>query len=418
MSNYTLVIDSNKQPLSPCHPSVARKLLASGQSAVFRRYPFTIILKKEIIATPQPIEIKIDPGSKITGIALVQGDKVIFGAELTHRGQAIKASLDSRRSLRRGRRNRHIRYRPARFLNRTKSKGWLAPSLTHRVLTTLTWVNKFIRLAPISSISQELVKFDLQQIENPEISGIEYQQGTLSGYEVREYLLEKWDRKCAYCQVENISLQIEHIHPKSKGGSNRISNLCLACESCNTKKGIQDIKVFLTKKPDVLKKVLDQAKRPLKDAAAVNSTRWALFNALKTTGLTVTTGSGGRTKFNRTRLNLPKTHWLDAACVGEVETLKVLTKKPLLIKATGHGSRQLCRTDKFGFPSRYVPRFKFVKGFQTGDIVKAIVTSGKKIGTYVGRVAVRSTGSFNISASTLVQGISHKYCSAIHKKDG
>ncbi|MCW6052420.1 HNH endonuclease [Lyngbya sp. CCAP 1446/10] len=418
MSNYTFVIDSSKQPLSPCHPSVARKLLASGLAAVFRRYPFTIILKKEIITTPQPIEIKIDPGSKTTGIALVQGNKVIFGAELTHRGQAIKASLESRRALRRGRRNRHTRYRRARFLNRTKPKGWLAPSLTHRVLTTLTWVNKFIRLAPVSSISQELVRFDLQQIENPEISGIEYQQGTLSGYEVREYLLEKWDRKCAYCPVENISLQIEHIHPQSKGGSNRISNLCLACEHCNLKKGAQDINVFLAKKPDVLKKVLAQAKRSLKDAAAVNSTRWALFNALKTTGLTVTTGSGGRTKFNRTRLNLPKTHWLDAACVGEVETLKVLTKKPLLIKATGHGSRQLCRTDKFGFPSRYVCRFKFVKGFQTGDIVKAIVTSGKKIGTYVGRVAVRSTGSFNISASTLVQGISHKYCSAIHKKDG
>jgi hypothetical protein len=255
-------------------------------------------------------------------------------------------------------------------------------------------------------------------MEHPEISGIEYQQGTLSGYEVREYLLEKWERKCAYCETENISLQIEHIHPKSKGGSNRISNLCLACEQCNIKKGTQDIKVFLAKKPDLLKKILTQAKRPLKDAAAVNSTRWALFNALKTTGLTVATGSGGRTKFNRTSLVLPKTHWLDAACVGEVDTLKVLTKKPLLIKATGHGSRQICRTDKFGFPSRYVPRFKFVKGFQTGDIVRAIVTSGKKIGTYFGRVAVRSTGSFNISASTLVQGISHKYCSAIHKKDG
>ncbi len=417
MSNYIFVIDSSKQPLSPCHPSVARKLLTSGQAAVFRRYPFTIILKKEVTATPQPIEIKIDPGSKTTGIALVQGNKVIFGAELTHRGQVIKASLESRRILRRNRRNRHTRYRRARFLNRARPKGWLAPTLTHRVLTTLTWVNKFIRLAPISSIAFELVRFDLQQVEKPEISGIEYQQGTLSGYEVREYLLEKWDRKCAYCETENIP-QIEHIHPKSKGGSNRISNLCLACEHCNIKKGTQDIKVFLAKKPDVLKKVLAQAKRPVKDAVAVNSTRWALFNALKTTGLTVTTGSGGRTKFNRARLNLPKIHWLDAACVGEVNTLEVLTKKPLLIKATGHGSRQMCRTDKFGFPSRYVPRFKFVKGFQTGDIVKAIVTDGKKIGTYVGRVAVRTSGSFNISASTLVQGISHKYCSTIFKKDG
>ncbi len=410
MSNQIFVLDTNLKPLTPCKPSMARKLLNAGKAAVFRQFPFTIILEKEVVANPELIGIKIDAGSKTTGFALVQNEKVIFGAELSHRGQAIKNSLESRRSLRRGRRNRKTRYRQARFLNRARPKGWLAPSLEHRVLTIMTWVRKFIRLAPIGSIASELVRFDLQQIENPEISDLEYQQGELQGYEVREYLLEKWDRKCSYCGAENVPLQIEHIHPKSKGGSNRISNLCLACEPCNTKKGTQDIKVFLAKKPDVLKRILAQAKRPLKDAAAVNSTRWALFNALKTTDLPVTADSGGRTKFNRTKLGLPKTHWLDAACVGKVDALEVLTDKPLLIKATGHGSRQMCRTDKYGFPSRHVPRFKFVKGFQTGDIVKAIVTSGKKIGTYIGRIAVRSTGSFNISASTLIQGLSHKYC--------
>lgn len=133
----------------------------------------------------------------------------------------------------------------------------------------------------------------------------------------------------------------------------------------------------------------------------------------------VNTGTGGQTKYNRVRLNLEKRHYLDAACVGEVSQLQVLTDRPLLINCQGHGARQACRTDKFGFPNRYVPRFKFVQGFQTGDIVKAIVTSGKKIGTYIGRVAVRSTGSFNISTSTdLIQGISYKYCRVIHAKDG
>jgi 5-methylcytosine-specific restriction endonuclease McrA len=342
---------------------MARKLLTAGKAAVFRRFPFTIILKKVVTVTIESISLKLDPGSKTTGIALLEGEKVIFGAELTHRGQAIKASLDSRRALRRGRRNRHTRYRQARFSHRTRQKGWLAPSLQHRVETTLTWVNKLRRLAPISLIVQELVRFDLQQLENPEISGVEYQQGELQGYEVREYLLNKWNRKCAYCDTENVPLQVEHIHPKAKGGSNRISNLCLACEKCNQKKGTQDVEQFLVKKPDILKHILAQAKRPLKDAAAVNSTRWALFSRLKETGLPVLTGSGGLTKFNRTRLQLPKTHWLDAACVGQIESLSVVTSKPLLIKTTGHGTRQMCRTDKFGFPSRYVPRNKFVKGF-------------------------------------------------------
>ncbi|WP_293352195.1 MULTISPECIES: RNA-guided endonuclease IscB [unclassified Microcoleus] len=418
MSNFVFVLDTQKRPLNPIRPGLARKLLSNGKAAVFKRYPFTLILKVEVTALQKGIILKVDPGSKTTGIALVQGEDVIFGAELTHRGQTIKASLESRRSLRRSRRNRHTRYRKARFMNRVRSKSWLAPSLQHRVETTLTWVNRLIKLAPIASISQEIVRFDLQQLENPEISGLEYQQGILCGYEIREYLLNKWDRKCAYCGVTDTPLQVEHIHPKAKGGSNRISNLCLACEKCNVRKGTQNIEQFLAKKPEVLKQILSQAKRPLKDAAAVNSTRWALFNRLRATNLPVSTGSGGLTKFNRTRLSLAKTHWLDAACVGKVESLNVLTNKPLLIKATGHGTRQMCRTDKFGFPSRYVPRFKFVKGFQTGDIVKAVVSAGKKIGTYVGRVAVRSSGSFNISASELVSGISHKYCLVIHRKDG
>jgi 5-methylcytosine-specific restriction endonuclease McrA len=417
--NYVFVLDTNRKPLTPCQPSVARKLLNVGKAKVFRLYPFTIILNKEVIDSPEPLTLKIDPGSKVTGLALLSASNLIWVAELTHRGQAIKASLESRRSLRRGRRNRHTRYRQARFFNRTRSKGWLAPSLQHRVETTLTWVNKISKVAPINSVFQELVRFDIQQFKNPEISGIEYQQGELAGYEAREYLLNKWDRKCTYCGIENVPLQVEHIQPKAKGGTNRISNLCLACEACNIKKGTQDIQVFLKKKPEVLKRVLAQVKRPLKDAAAVNSTRWALFNKLKETGLEVGTGSGGLTKFNRRRMELPKTHFFDAACVGITPKLLVLASQPLKIKATGHGSRQMCRTDQFGFPSRYVPILKFVKGFQTGDIVKAVVTLGKKIGTYTGRVAVRSTGSFNISTGKgLIQGVSHKYCQQIHQKDG
>lgn len=165
---------------------------------------------------------------------------------------------------------------------------------------------------------------------------------------------------------------------------------------------------------------MKQAKRPLADAAAVNTTRFALLEVLKGTGLSVETGSGGLTKFNRSQQNLEKSHWIDAAAVGvSTPILNIKGVKPLFITSNGHGSRQSCRTDKYGFPSRYVPRFKFVKGFQTGDIIKAIVTTGKKVGEYIGRVAVRSTGSFNISTKNgLIQGISHKYCLAIHKKDG
>ncbi|AFZ12435.1 HNH endonuclease [Crinalium epipsammum PCC 9333] len=419
MSNFILVLDTNRKPLNPCTPGIARGLLKSGKARVFRRFPFVIILNKAVLSSPAQMQLKLDPGSKTTGIALLQGEQVVFGAELTHRGQQIKNALESRRALRRGRRSRKTRYRKPRFLNRTRQCGWLAPSLQHRVETILTWVNRLRRYAPITNISTELVRFDMLALDNPEISGIEYQQGTLFGYEVREYLLAKWDRKCAYCSAENVPLQIEHIHPKAKGGTNRISNLCVACEPCNIKKGTQDVEVFLTKKPDVLKRILAQAKRPLKDASAVNSTRWALMNRLKQTGLPVLAASGGKTKFNRCRLLLPKTHWLDAACVGEVEQLEVKTTQPLLIKATGHGTRQMCGTDRFGFPTRHRKTIQIHKGFQTGDIVKAAVREGKKFGTYVGRVLCRATGSFDIATkSGRVAGISHKFCTHIHRKDG
>jgi hypothetical protein len=209
MSNFVLVIDGEKKPLSPCHPAVAKKLLKTGKAAIYRMYPFTIILKR-VVEEPnaEPITIKIDPGSKVSGIALVQGVKVIWGAELQHRGQAIRKALQSRRAVRRGRHSRHTRYRKPRFSNRTRPAGWLAPSLLHRVQTTITWVKRLCRLAPITGVMQELVRFDMQGIENPEISGVEYQRGTLAGYEVREYLLEKWNRKCAYCGAEGVPLQI------------------------------------------------------------------------------------------------------------------------------------------------------------------------------------------------------------------
>nr|UZQ22160.1 HEARO endonuclease [uncultured bacterium] len=419
MSNFIFVLDTKRRPLSPCKPGVGRSLLKVGKASVFRRFPFTVILNKEVDASPEPLELKFDPGSKTTGIVINQGGKIIFGAELQHRGQQIKDALLSRHQLRLRRRNRKTRYRQARFLNRTRHDGWLAPSLQHRIETTLTWVRKLIRFAPIISIAQELVRFDSQLMQNPEISGVIYQQGQLHGYEVREYLLTKWNRKCAYCSVENVPFEIEHIQPKSKGGSDRVSNLTIACHDCNQKKGNQDVQAFLATKPDLLNCILKQAKLPLKDAAAVNSTRWALFNALKETGLSVTTGTGGQTKFNRNRLGLPKSHWLDAACVGNVETLEILTSKPLLIAAKGHGTRQMCGTNKYGFPIRHKSRVHIHKGFQTGDIVNATVTAGKKVGSYVGRVLCRASGSFDIVTKTgRVAGISHKYCKAIHKKDG
>ena len=220
----------------------------------------------------------------------------------------------------------------------------------------------------------------------------------------------------------DIPLEVEHINPRSQSRDDRICNLTLACAPCNHKKANQDIRVFLAHKPDVLVRILAQAQAPLKDAAAVNTTRWILYEQLKALGVPVECSSGGRTKYNRVTRGLEKAHWLDASCVGAStpEHLHIAGVVPLLIAANGHGSRQLCLMDKRGFPRTGPKQAKRVKGFQTGDMVKAVVTSGVKRGTYVGRVAVRATGSFNITTTEgkTVQGISHRQCSVLHTCDG
>ena len=168
---------------------------------------------------------------------------------------------------------------PTLLLNRRRPEGWLAPSLAHRVLTTETWVRRLRAVCPITAISMELARFDMQLMQDAEVSGVAYQQGELQGYEVREYLLEKWQRTCAYCGARDVPLQIEHLVPRARGGSDRVANLTLACEPCNQKKGAQTAAEF------GFPQLMAQARSPLKDAAAVNSVRWALYQALSATGL-------------------------------------------------------------------------------------------------------------------------------------
>lgn len=307
------VVDAAHQPLIPCSPARARILLHQQKAAVFRRFPFTIILKYTVPDTHGlPLRLKLDPGSKTTGIGIVNEATgvVLFAAEITHRGQDVVSALKVRRRVRRSRRQRHTRYRAPRFFNRKRRKGWLPPSLRSRLDNILTWVARLRKLCPITDLSQELVRFDTQALQHPEIKGTEYQQGTLAGYELREYLLEKWGRRCTYCHITGVPLQIEHIVPRVRGGTDRASNLALACKKCNLEKSNQTATEY--GHPEVQM----QAEQPLKDAAAINTIRWALYERLQNTGLPIEVGTGGRTKYNRVLRGFPKTHWLDAVCVG------------------------------------------------------------------------------------------------------
>jgi len=418
------VLDRHKKPLAPCTERRARILLEKRRARVYRMVPFTIRLIDRLVqdSIVPELKLKIDPGSKATGLALNRvdnyGEHVVWLGELRHRGAAIREKLTQRRAFRRRRRNANLRYRAPRFNNRRKPKGWLVPSLQHRVDGVANLVSKIGRVTPVACLTVEIVRFDMQLMQNSEISGVEYQQGTLAGYEVREYLLEKWGRKCAYCGITGMPLQIDHIEPKSCGGSNRISNLTLACAKCNAAKSNRPVEEFLSENPQLRKQILAQAKTPLRDAAVVNSTRKAICQVLQQTGLAVATSTGGRTKWNRVRFGIPKSHALDAACVGQVDTVTGWQKPVCGIKSMGRGAYQRTQLNAFGFPRGYLMHAKSVFGFQTGDLVEALVPKGKYQGKHIGRVAIRERGSFVVKTAFHTVDVSYKHCGLVQRADG
>ncbi len=403
----------------PCTPARARLLLTQKKAAVLRRCPFTLILYEDRPdAVVQPLRLKIDPGSRVSGLALVNdtSGEVVWAAEVTHRGEQIRKDLQKRAAVRRGRRQRHTWYRPARHLNRRRPTGWIPPSLESRVRNIETWTQRLILRAPVGALSYEAVRFDTQALQNPEIEGTQYQHGTLAGLEVKEYLLLKWGHRCAYCGQTGLPLQVEHILPKIRGGSNRVTNLTLACERCNEKKGSRTAAEF------GFPHLHAQARAPLKDAAVVNSTRRVLHQRLMRTGLPIEASSGGRTKWNRRERAIAKTHWLDAANVGPSTPARLLFQnvRPWLISANRRQDRQLCLINALGFP-RSKPKKKSPKhDFRTGDIVRALVPAylGNP-GLHVGRLAAKANGAFTITTKQgKVTDIGYHYCTRLHHADG
>lgn len=387
---------------------------------VHRVKPFVIRLRDRYLedSVLQESVLKIDPGSRTSGMTLVRAEETpegevhhaLFLSEVQHRGGTVHRGKQTQRNARRRRRSANLRHRAPRFANRAVPKGWLPPSLRSRLGNILTWTSRYGRWAPVSRIEVEQVRFDTQLLEHPEISGVEYQQGELAGWEMRAYLLLKYAYRCAYCGKTAVPMEIDHIRPRSRGGSHRVSNLALACHGCNAAKGNQTAREF--GHPEVQ----DSAKRPLRDAAAVNATRFALVEALRRRGWPVGTWTGGRTRWNRSRFGIEKTHANDALCVGKIAGVKLGRLKTLRIKATGRGEH--CRTNwtAEGFPRGYLMRQKHVQGFKTGDLVRAAMPAPlKTAGFHRGRVAVRVSGSFRVGR---VDGINARYCLLVQRADG
>ena len=353
------VLNMRGQPLMPTKAAKANHLLKMGKAKVVKRTPFTIQLKYATGETKQEIILGIDSAFKTIGYSARTRTAELISGEVLLRTD-IPDKLKEKAMYRRGRRNRNTQYREPRFLNRSIPKGWFAPSIEHKINTHLELIKKIEKLLPITKIDVEVATFDAQKIQNPEISGIEYQQGELQGYEVREYLLEKFQRKCAYCGKTDIPLEIEHVIPSSRGGSDRVSNLTIACHKCNQKKGNKTAIEFGHPEIEAL------CKKSLKASAFMNTIRWELVKRLKELygQTTINHTYGYITKKLRIELGLEKSHVNDAFAISK--GLDQERCRPHAVKQNRRNNRSL-QTNRKGFkPSIRRERYKF----QPHDLVR------------------------------------------------
>ena len=346
------VINMRNESLMPTTPGKARKLIRGGKAKVFSANPFTIQLLYATGETRQPITLGIDSGYKNVGFSVVTDKRELISGEAAVRTDIPDLNVE-KSMYRRGRRNK-LWYRQSRFMNRgNNGEGWFAPSIEHKLQTHVRIIEKLKRVLPITNTIIEVASFDTQKMSNPEISGIEYQQGELQGYEVREYLLEKFHRKCVYCGSTNVPLEIEHLTPKSRGGPDTVDNLAIACHSCNQKKNNLTAEEFGY--PEVRKKAI----KTLKDAAFMNTVRWKL---------TQLTGSqhtfGYITKRNRVSLGMDKSHANDAFVIaGGNEQIRASL---FAVTQRRRNNRSLQINRKGFMPSIRKKRY----GLQPGDIIE------------------------------------------------
>ena len=370
------VLNQHGKPLMPTtRLGKVYRLLKTQKAHIVSYEPFTIQLDYEpdthII---QPMTLGVDSGAIHSGYSVANKHREYYNAEVIARDD-ISKRISDRRMYRQTRRSRKTRYRKPRFNNRkNKKKGWLPPSLEQKVAVQLNEIDHLHRYFPIETIIVETAEFDIQKIKNPDISGIEYQQGTLQGYNIRNYLLEKHNRKCFYCGKTVSNFEVEHMLPKSRGGSNRIDNLTLSCHECNQKKDTLTAEEFIkqtlpAKKAAAKIKQLPNETRLFKYMTQMNTTRWALYNAIDEKYPNVEMTYGYITKYNRIKAGLSKAHHIDAKCITGFVTVPSMNQTVVKIKMRRH-NRQLHRaTFSKGHIRKvaYLPTVTF--GFQLYDFV-------------------------------------------------
>lgn len=396
------VINLKNEPLMPTIPSKARKLLKQNKAKVVNRTPFTIQLLYATGETKQDTVLGVDAGSKFVGLSVTTEKQELFSSELELRNDIVDL-LSTRRQNRRTRRNR-LRYRKTRFLNRVKSKnkGWLAPSIEHKINTHLNIIAKLHKILPIRKIIVEVASFDIQKIKNPNIEGEEYQQGErLNFWNIREYVLFRDNHTCQHCKGKSKDkiLNVHHIESRKTGG-NSPNNLIVLCETCHNKHHNGEIELKLKRG------------KSFKDASFMGIMRWAFYNKLKELYSNVSITYGYITKNTRITNNLPKSHRIDAFCISGNVKAKRLTNWFYYKKVRCH-NRQIHKANILkGGKKKLNQAKKYVFAYQLFDKVKY----NKEECFIFGR---RTSGSFDIrklDGTKISAGISYKKLNLLEKR--
>ena len=291
-----------------------RRLLKNSLAHVVCRIPFTIQLDYDTTDYTQPVSLGVDAGSKHIGISATTSEKEMYAADVELRNDIVD-KLSTRREQRRTRRSR-LRYRKARFNNRvsSKRKGWLAPSVENKIQTHLTVVEKIHKFLPITNIVVETASFDIQKINNPSISGVEYQQGEqLDFFNVREYVLFRDNHTCQHCKGKSKDkvLNVHHIESRKTGGDSP-NNLITLCETCHKAYHRGEFKLNIKRG------------KSFRDSAFMGIMRWSFYDRLKNIYPNVSMTFGYITKNTRITNDLPKEHYVDARCISGNPTAKPL----------------------------------------------------------------------------------------------
>ena len=312
------VFNKDGKALMPTHPAKARILLKKKKAKIIKTFPFTIKLNYQIDNPKlQDATIGVDPGKTI-GISITTKQRVLFEAQLEQRTDIPKL-LEARRSARRTRRNR-LRYRPSRWQNKRKIynkqvDGWIPSSIQASLLTYINIVKFFIKYINIDKMKYEYNKFDIQKLKDPNIQGIQYQQGDLYQEENAKSYARKRDKyTCQRCKKSledlkknNIKLQVHHIKPRSQGGTNVPENLVTLCEHCH-----KQVHEYLKKNKTVRFNI-----REYKEDTKLNILKDRIYKELIKLGYDVEKTYGYETKIKRVQLELEKDHHIDARIIAD-----------------------------------------------------------------------------------------------------